>query len=175
MIAINKFPFNERFRLATDRNFMLTMPLGFALTLAYLIFSWRWTLALSIVLLQGTIGTPESISRHPRFSMILSSASAIAEPPYNTSHRQPAEAFWGWSGKSIKTRPMGALIRAVVVSAGCWALPSVRLSLSSSPPSNRVSRIVVNRVTGQVHLNSVTVRVPGTAIMRDRGAAGLVW
>jgi hypothetical protein len=49
------FPFNERFKLSTDRGFMLTLPIGFALTLAYLIFSWRWTLALSIVLLQVTI------------------------------------------------------------------------------------------------------------------------
>jgi hypothetical protein len=118
----DKFPFNERFRLATDRNFMLTMPLGFALTLAYLIFSWRWTLALSIVLLQGTIGT--LIIFGTQVSMIRL-ASAIAkltpngsdlQPSPNESDLQPAEAFWRRDGKSLRTRPMGGLIRAVVVS-----------------------------------------------------------
>ena len=109
----DKFPFNERFRLATDRNFMLTMPLGFALTLAYLIFSWRWTLALSIVLLQGTIGT--LIIFGTQVSMIRL-ASAIAKLTPNGSDLQPAEAFWRRDGKSLRTRPMGGLIRAVVVS-----------------------------------------------------------
>lgn len=110
----DKLPFNERFRLATDRTFMLTMPLGFALTLAYLIFSWRWTLALSIVFLQGTICT--LIVFGTQVSMIRL-ASVIAKPPPDASDRQPAKTFWGSPGKSLRTRPMAALIRAVVVSA----------------------------------------------------------
>jgi hypothetical protein len=110
----DKLPFNERVRLATDRTFMLTMPPGFALTLAYLIFSWRWTLALSIVFLQGTIST--LIVFGTQVSMIRL-ASVIAKPPFNRSNLQPAEAFWGWSGKSLRTRPLAALIRAVMVSA----------------------------------------------------------
>jgi hypothetical protein len=110
----DELPFNERVRLATDGTFILTMPLGFALTLAYLIFSWRWTLALSIVFLQGTICT--LIVFGTQVSMIRL-ASVIAKPPPNASDLQPAEVFWGWSNKSLKTRPIAALIRAVLVSA----------------------------------------------------------
>ena len=112
----DSFPFNERFRLSTDRAFMQTLPLGFALTLAYLIFSWRWALALSIVLLQGTVDT--LIIFGTQVSMIRL-ASVIAKPPPNTSDLRPAEAFWHFwrsSRKSLKTRPMAALIRAFVVS-----------------------------------------------------------
>ena len=111
------FPFNERFRLSTDRAFMLTLPLGFALTLAYLIFSWRWALALSIVLLQATIDTLFLFGT--QVSMIRL-ASAIDKPPPNTSHLQPPKAFWGSSGKSVPaldTRPMAALIYAFVMSS----------------------------------------------------------
>jgi len=110
------FPFNERFKLSTDRGFILTLPLGFALTLAYLTFSWRWALALSIVLLQVTIdililfGTQVSMVRL---------ASAIAKPSPDTSTRQPPKAFWKSSGKptpTLETRPMAALIRTFVIS-----------------------------------------------------------
>lgn len=111
------FPFNERFKLSTDRGFMLTLPIGFALTLAYLIFSWRWTLALSIVFLQVTIDI--LILFGTQVSMIRL-ASAIAKPPSNAPNRQAPKAFWGSSNKSVPsldTEPMAALIRAFVMSS----------------------------------------------------------
>jgi hypothetical protein len=108
------FPFNERFKLSTDRGFMLTLPIGFALTLAYLIFSWRWTLALSIVLLQVTIDI--LILFGTQVSMIRL-ASAIADPRWKGSHPQPPESFSGSPGKSLNTQPMAALIRAFVMSS----------------------------------------------------------
>ncbi len=108
------FPLNERFKLSTDRSFMLTLPIGFALTLAHLIFSWRWALALSIVLLQVTIDI--LILFGTQVSMIRL-ASAIANPPSSQSPLQPPRSFSGSSGKSLDTEPMAALIRAFVMSS----------------------------------------------------------
>jgi hypothetical protein len=45
-------PFDERFRLSSDRIFALSFPTGFLATLAFLVTSWRWTLAVGIVLVQ---------------------------------------------------------------------------------------------------------------------------
>lgn len=112
------FPLNERFKLSTDRGFMLTLPIGFALTLAYLIFSWRWTLALSIVLLQVTIDI--LILFGTQVSMIRL-ASAIANPP-SGPHLPPPKSFSGSPGKSLDTQPMAALIRAFVMSALLFCL-----------------------------------------------------
>jgi hypothetical protein len=110
------FPLNERFKLSTDRAFMLALPIGFALTLAYLIFSWRWALALSIVLLQFTIGI--LILFGTQVSMIRL-ASAIADPVRDRSNLQPPKSFSGSSVKSLDTEPMAGLIRAFVMS---WLL-----------------------------------------------------
>jgi hypothetical protein len=107
------FPLNERFKLSADRAFMLAMPLGFALTLAYLMFSWRWTLSLSIVLLQVTIDI--LILFGTQVSMIRL-ASAIADPRWKDVHPQPPKSFSGSPGKSLDTQPMAALIRAFVMS-----------------------------------------------------------
>lgn len=113
----NKFPFNERFKLSTDRGFVLALPLGFILTLAYLLFSWRWALALSIVLLQVTIDI--LILFGTQVSMIRL-ASAIADPRHERSDSEPAKSFWGSPDKPaspLDTRPMAALIRAFVISS----------------------------------------------------------
>ncbi len=113
----DKFPFNERFRLSVDTAFMLILPIGFALTLAYLIFSWRWALALSIVFLQGAIDI--LIIFGTEVSMIRLASAIAAEPPPTTSDLQLPKTFWGSSGKSVpelKTRPAAALIRAGVMS-----------------------------------------------------------
>jgi hypothetical protein len=67
----------ERFRLATDRNFMITFSFGFLLALMYLTLDWRWTLAVSVLLLQFTIDT--LILFGTQVSMIKL-ASALADP-----------------------------------------------------------------------------------------------
>jgi hypothetical protein len=107
------FPLNERFKLSTDRGFILALPIGFALTLAYLIFSWRWALSLSIVLLQVTIDI--LILFGTQVSMIRL-ASAIADPRWKGSQPQPPQSFRRSPGKSLDTQPMAALIRAFVIS-----------------------------------------------------------
>jgi hypothetical protein len=109
------FPFNERFKLSTDRAFMLTLPIGFVLTLAYLIFSWRWALALSIVLLQVTIDV--LILFGTQVSMIRL-ASAVAKPPANSSNLEPPKSFWkSKPAPSLDTQPMAGLIRVFVMSS----------------------------------------------------------
>jgi hypothetical protein len=113
------FPFNERFKLSTDRGFMLAFPLGFVLTLAYLLFSWRWALALSIVLLQLTINI--LILFGTQVSMIRL-ASAIADPRFKQSQKQPPKSFSRSSASPLDTRPMAALIRASRGWAHEWAL-----------------------------------------------------
>jgi len=110
-------PLNERFRLSTDRTFILALPVGFMLTLAYLLFSWRWALALSIVFLQVTIDI--LILFGTQVSMIRL-ASSITDAQGKESHHQPPERFWGPSGKPappLDTVPMDALIRAFVISS----------------------------------------------------------
>ena len=107
------FPFNERFKLSTDRTFTLALPFGFALTLAYLIFSWRWALAASIVLLQFTIDV--LILFGTQVSMIRL-ASAIADPPGGTAP-EPPTTFRRKPAKSLDTEPMAALIRAFAMAS----------------------------------------------------------
>jgi hypothetical protein len=116
------FPFNERFKLSTDRGFVLALPLGFMLTLAYLLFSWRWALTVSIVLLQVTIDI--LILFGTQVSMIRL-ASAIADPCYKRSQLEPPKPLWGKSEKPthpLDTRPMAALIRAFVISSVLFCL-----------------------------------------------------
>ena len=78
----NHFPLNERFKLSTDRAFMLAMPLGSMLTIAYLLFTWRWALAVRIVLLQVIVGILILFGK--QVSMIKL-ASAIAARPTQES------------------------------------------------------------------------------------------
>jgi hypothetical protein len=109
------FSLDEKFKLSTDRSFMLAMPIGLILTLAYLLFSWRWALAASLVVLQFTIGT--LIMFGTQVSMIKL-ASAIANPPAQKSGQQPPQEQQPppTSGtSSLDTRPMSALIRAWVM------------------------------------------------------------
>lgn len=110
----NHFPLNERFKLSTDRSFMLAMPLGFVLVIAYLLFSWRWALAASIVLLQIIIGI--LILFGTQVSMIKLASAIAARPAREADQQQPPRRFFGKSNKSaLDTRPMAALIRAYVM------------------------------------------------------------
>jgi hypothetical protein len=108
------FPLNERFKLSTDRAFMLAMPLGFMLTIAYLLFSWRWALAVSIVLVQVIIGI--LILFGTQVSMIKLASAIAAHPTQESGEQQPPRRFWGKSNKTaLNTRPMSALIRTYVM------------------------------------------------------------
>lgn len=110
------FPLNERFKLSTDRSFMFAMPIGFMLTLAYLLFSWRWALAGSIVLLQVTIDT--LILFGTQVSMIRLASAIAADRRSRESGQQPPQSSGspGAAIGSLDTRPMAALIRAFVMS-----------------------------------------------------------
>lgn len=111
---LNYFPLNERFKLSTDRAFMLAMPIGFILTIAYLLFSWRWALAVSIVLLQVIIGI--LILFGTQVSMIKLASAIAAHPTQEAGQQQPPRRFWGTSNKTaLDTRPMSALIRTYVM------------------------------------------------------------
>jgi len=110
----NYFPLNERFKLSTDRAFMLTMSIGFTLVIAYLLFSWRWALAVSIVLLQVIIGI--LILFGTQVSMIKLASAIAARPAQEADQHQPPRRFFGKSNKaSLDTRPMAALIRTYVM------------------------------------------------------------
>jgi hypothetical protein len=110
----NYFPLNERFKLSTDRAFMLAMPLGFMLLIAYLLFSWRWALAASIVLLQVIIGI--LILFGTQVSMIKLASAITAHPAQEADQQQPPRRFFGKSNKTaLDTQPMEALIRAYVM------------------------------------------------------------
>lgn len=110
----NYFPLNERFKLSTDRAFMLAMPFGFMLVIAYLLFSWRWALAASIVLLQVIIGI--LVLFGTQVSMIKLASAIAARPAQEAGQQQPPRRFFGRSNKTaLDTQPMAALIRAYVM------------------------------------------------------------
>jgi hypothetical protein len=108
------FSLDERFKLSTDRSFMLAMPLGFILTLAYLLFSWRWALAASLVVLQFTIGT--LIMFGTQVSMIKLASAIAARTAQESGQQQPPPGSGGSADKNaLNSRPMSALIRAWVM------------------------------------------------------------
>ena len=97
-------------------------------------------LALSIVKLQGTIDTLIFA-----VSMIRL-ASAIAEPPYNTSHRHPAENSCGDGPVSQLKHAQWARCAAVVVSAVLLGLAVfAAIIVQFPPPSNAPIWLNINR------------------------------
>ena len=86
---------------------MITFSFGFLLAVAYLILGWRWTLAVSVLLLQFTIDT--LIVFGTQVSMIHL-ASVLADPAQKKAPAGPAKTFWGTRTPSLTTRPMSALI-----------------------------------------------------------------
>ena len=114
----------ERFRLATDRNFIITFTWGFLLTLAYLTLGWRWTLAVSVLLLQFTIGT--LIVFATQVSMIHL-ASVLADPIKKKAHAEPVRSLPGGQKSSLTTRPMSGLITVTVMT---WLLIGAALLIA---------------------------------------------
>jgi hypothetical protein len=106
------FRITERFRLATDRNFIITFACGFLLTLAYLTLGWRWALAVSVLLLQFTIGT--LIFFATQVSMIHL-ASALEDSINKEAHAGPVGSSRRGQKSSLATRPMSGLITVTVM------------------------------------------------------------